>query len=42
MTLDEVGSLLIYHNYVNTDTTIDVIREMEERRKQGENRKRGV
>ena len=36
MTLDEVGSLLIYHNYVNTDTTIDVIREMEERRKQGE------
>ena len=25
MTLDEVGSLLIYHNYVNTDTTIDVI-----------------
>ena len=31
MTLDEVGSLLIYHNYVNTDTTIDVIREMEER-----------
>lgn len=36
MTLDEVGSLLIYHNYVNTDTTIDVIREMEARRKQGE------
>ena len=36
MTLDEVGFLLIYHNYVNTDTTIDVIREMEERRKQGE------
>lgn len=31
MTLDEVGSLLIYHNYVNTDTTIDVIREMEEK-----------
>ena len=36
MTLDEVGSLLIYHNYVNTDTTIDVIREMGARRKQGE------
>lgn len=36
MTLDAVGSLLIYHNYVNTDTTIDVIREMGARRKQGE------
>lgn len=34
MTLKEVGSLLIYHNYINTDTTIDVIQEMERQRRQ--------
>lgn len=34
MTLQEVGSLLIYHNYIHTDTTIDVIREMVRQRKQ--------
>ena len=35
MTLDEVGSMLLYHNYINTETTIDVIRTMEERRIEG-------
>lgn len=35
MTLDEVGSLLLWHTYVNTDTTVDVIRTMQKQRKEG-------
>lgn len=34
MTLSQVGQLLIYHNYVNTDVTVDVIRELEKQRMQ--------
>lgn len=36
MTLEDAGDMLIYHNYVNTDTTVDVIRERKERRMKGE------
>ena len=35
MTLAEAGSMLLYHNYVNTGTTVDVIRSMEEQRRKG-------
>ena len=35
MTFDEVGSLLLWHTYVNTDTTVDVIRTMQKQRKEG-------
>lgn len=35
MTLDQVSSLLIYHNYIRTDTTIDVIDEFARQRQQG-------
>ena len=35
MTLSQAGSMLIYHNYVNTDTTLDVIRHMQKEAKAG-------
>ena len=35
MTLSQVGSMLIYHNYVNTDTTLDVIGTMRKEVKDG-------
>lgn len=35
MTLDEIGSLLLWHTYVNTDTMVDVIRAMQKQRKEG-------
>lgn len=35
MTLSQVGSMLIYHNDVDTGTTLDVIREMYRQRKEG-------
>ena len=33
MALSQAGSMLIYHNYVNTDTTLDVIRHMQKEAK---------
>lgn len=36
MTLADAGSMLIYHNDIRTDTTIDVISEMKRRRGQGD------
>lgn len=35
MLLSQVGSMLIYHNYVNTDTTLDVIGTMRKEVKAG-------
>lgn len=35
MTLSQVGSMLIYHNYVNTDTTLDVLGTMRKEVKDG-------
>ena len=35
MALSQAGSMLIYHNYVNTDTTLDVIRHMQKEVKAG-------
>lgn len=36
MTLDQVDSLLPYHNYIRTDTTIDVLGALQERVTEGE------
>ena len=35
MPLSQVGSMLIYHNYVNTDTTLDVLGTMRKEVKDG-------
>lgn len=35
MKLSQAGSMLIYHNYVNTDVTVDVIQELHRQREEG-------